>query len=276
MTAPVQKLFGVGLNAARYYALTAAGYPAATNTTAYAGVNIGGPISYEITLPSYTKIAHIGNNAILQQDQLPGTESSTGILRVSRYDSATVAALSGVKVETVGHTHMTPVKTSQQGLEPTVGLMVYQQAKDNAGNRRWITYVLPKCVITPSLKSMSREVGDIPYDITPMISTKTIAGTTLTATDNGCTSAEVNVYESNYRKAIVSWVGNNTAVDFDFPAALQCVAASANNCAVYVNGVFQSSGVTYDTDDIVFAVAPATGAVIVAIYDIPDTAIDTD
>jgi hypothetical protein len=123
---------------------------------------------------------------------------------------------------------------------------------------------------------MSREVGDIPYDITPMISTKTIAGTTLTAAENGCTSAEVNVYESNYRKAIVSWVGNNTVVDFDFPAALQCVAASANNCAVYVNGVFQSSGVTYATDDITFAVAPAAGAVIVAIYDIPDTAIDTD
>lgn len=276
MTAPTQKLFGVGMNAARIFALTTAGYPAATSTTVYEGYSVGGPMSYEITMPDSTKVAHLGNNAVLQQDVLPGTEPSSGVLRISRYDSATQAFLTGVKNQTIGDSIMTPYRTSQQGLEPTVALMVYQQAKDISGNRRWITYILPRCIISPKLKSMSREVGEITYDITPNPSTKTIAGTALTVADNGCLTAEVNVYESNYRKGVVAWKGNGSATDFDFPTNRQAAVGNASNIAVYINGVLQSSGVTYDTDGLTFSVAPASGDYIVAIYDLADDAVDVD
>jgi hypothetical protein len=274
MAAPSKKAFGVGLNGAYIIPLTTAGYPAATATTVYEGLSVGGPASLEVTIPDPAQIVHIGNNQVLQRDQLPSTDTSSAVLTVSREDLDTLASITGVKVQTVGELSMLPVNTSQQGLEPTVGFYAYQQLKDENGNRRWATWIFPKVVISPKFGSLSREARTLTYNITPSATKKTIAGTALTVTDNGCVSAEFMVYQSNYRLGVVAWLGDNSAVDFDFPAARQAAVASADNIRVYVNGTLQTSGVTYGTDDITFGTAPASGAVVVAIYDLDDAAVD--
>jgi hypothetical protein len=274
MAAPSKKAFGVGLNGAYIIPLTTAGYPAATNATAYEGLAVGGPATLEVTTPDPTQIVHIGNNAVLQRDQLPSTDTSSAVLSVSRQDLDTLAAVTGTKVHTVGDLNMLPVQTSQQGLEPTVAFLAYQQVKDEDGNRRWATWVFPKVTISPKTGSLNREARSLTYNITPNISKKTVAGTALTLADNGCISHEYMIYESNYRIGVVAWVGDNSDVDFAFPTNRQAAVASADNVRVYVNGTLQTSGVTYATDDVTFGVAPAAGAVIVAIYDLADAAVD--
>jgi len=276
MAAPSKKAFGVGLNGAYIIPLTTAGYPAATATTVYEGLVVGGPASLEITLPDPSQIVHIGNNAVLQRDQLPSTDLSSAVLTVSRQDLDTLATITGAKVQTIGELHMLPMQTSQQGLEPTVGFYAYQQLKDENGNRRWATWVFPKVTMSPKPGSLSREARTLTYNITPNVTKKTIAGTALSVADNGCVSAEFMVYESNYRLGIVAWLGDNSAVDFDFPTNRQAAIAHADNIRVYVNGTLTTVGITLGTDDLTFGTAPASGAVIVAIYDMADASVDVN
>jgi len=276
MTAPTTA-FAVGLNAARRYDLDTNGYPLVTSTSQYSGANIGGPITLELTLPEASRIAHIGNNAVLQQDALPSTEPSSGILRVSRFDTATVAALQGVKAQTVGDTTLVPFRTSQQGNEPTQAIIAYAQAKDTSGNRRWVTYIMPRVLIYPKLKNMGREVGDYPYDLTPQAVSANLTGAALTISDNGCVSSEVIVAVSNYRKMFSAWQGDNTEDEFAFGANLPAAVAHADNIAVYVDGVLRTTNIAYATDKVTFSVAlPGAGAKIVAMYDLANTAIDVD
>lgn len=276
MTAPT-KIFAVGMNAARRYDLDTDGYPLVASATPYSGANIGGPITLEVTLPDATRIAHIGNNAVLQQDALPSTEPSSGILRVSRFDTATVAALQGVKAQTIGDTMLVPFRTSQQGNEPTVGMIAYAQGKDPSGNRRWITYIFPRILIYPKLKSMGREVGDYPYDLTPQIVRANLTGAELTLANNGCLSSEVLVAVSNYRKAFVAWQGDGTEDEFLFDTNLPAAVADEDNIAVYVDGVLRTANITYATTKVTFTTTmPGAGAKIVAMYDIADSAIDVD
>lgn len=274
MAAPSKKAFGVGLNGAYIIPLTTAGYPNATAATVYEGLAVGGPASLEVTLPDPSQIVHIGNNAVLQRDQLPSTDTSSAVLTVSRQDLDTLALITGTKIQVSGDMNMLPMQTSQQGLEPTVGFIAYQQVKDENGNRRWATWIFPKVVISPKPGSLSREARTLTYNITPSITKKTIAGTSLTVADNACVSAEFMIYESNYRIGVVAWLGDNSTVDFNFPTNRQAAVASADNIRVYVNGTLTTAGITPETDDLTFAVAPAAGAMIVAIYDMADSAVD--
>jgi hypothetical protein len=274
MAAPSKKAFGVGLNGAYIIPLTTAGYPAATATTVYEGLVVGGPASLEVTTPDPAQIVHIGNNQVLQRDQLPSTDTSSAVLTVSRQDLDTLAAITAVKVQTVGDLNMLPMMSSQQGLEPTVGFYAYQQLKDESGNRRWNTWIFPKVTISPKPGSLSREARTLAYNITPNTTKKTIAGTLLSVADNGCVSAEYMIYESNYRLGVVAWLGDNSETDFAFPTARQAAAASNDAIRVYVNGTLTTTGITLGTDDLNFAVAPAAGAVIVAIYDMADASVD--
>jgi len=276
MTAPSKKAFGVGLNGAYVIPLTTAGYLAATGTAAYEGLVVGGPASLEVTDPDTSQIVHNGNNTILQRDQLPSTDTSSVTLTVSRQDLDTLAHVTGVKVYTLGDHNMLPVNTSQQGLEPTVAFYAYQQLKDVDGNRRWATWIWPKVTISPKFGSFSREARTLTYNIAPNISKKTIAGELMTIANYGCVSHERLVVEGNYRLGIVSWLGDNSAVDFDFPSARQAAVASADNIHVYVDGVLQVSGITYGLDDLTFDIAPASGAVIIAIYDLANDAVDVN
>ena len=189
MAAPSKKIYSVGLNAARYYALSG-NYPAATNATVYSGVPIGGPIAFSLTIPDPETVAHPGNNSIQQYDVLPSNGVSSGSLTVSREDADALALFSGTKVHVIGtFANAVGWHTSQQGLEPTVALVTYDQAKDEAGNRVWHTYVMPRCVILPKPKSMQRERQDLTYDVQPQIATAYLTGLAFNASDNGFSSS---------------------------------------------------------------------------------------
>lgn len=285
MTAPTKKIFTVGLNAARIYELDQDdGSIASSNATAYDGLSVGGPITFTYEPPDPESIAHPGNNQVLQRDVLPSLESSSGALEVSRTDVDTIAALTNVNVfNPVTDINSIAWQTNQQGTEPTVGLLVYAQAKTNAGLRAWSTFVFPKAVIVPKPKGMSREQSNHSYFVQPQSATKHIYGVALNATDDGCTSAEVIEYQSNYRLHVAGWTTTSTETDYNFASSLKYTNNGAAGIIVTKNGVKMTYGATADAthytadaDGITFGAALTNTDKVVALYELADTAVDVE
>jgi hypothetical protein len=283
MANPTQKIFTVGLNAARIYALNSSGTPAAVNATVYDGLNVGGPTSFTLNIPTPTTIAHPGNNSVLQYDILPSLDTSNGTLTVSRQDNATIALLTGTKVFDDGERNVIGWMTSAQSTEPTVMLLVYDQAKDNSGNRVWHTYIMPRTVIYPAPKSMSRERSDLSFAVQPSICTAFPNGIAFTAADQGYTTAQMLDYQSNHRIHIAAWVTTATEAAYSLPASAPAYVTGGTGMVVTKNGVLMTYGATADTTHytantttITFGGALTNADRVVAIYEVDDTAVMID
>ena len=283
MAAPSTKIFSVGMNAARYYLLSGA-YPAATNASVYSGVSIGGPISLVLNTSDPETVSHPGNNSIQQYDVLPSTGVASGTLTVSREDAATIAAFSNTKVHVI-ETFANAIgwQTSQQGNEPTLGLVAYDQAKDVSGNRVWRTHVLPRCVIIPKPKGMARERGDLVYTVQPQVCTNYLTGLAFSAGSNGFTTAQIITLTSSHRITFAAWVTTNAELAYSFDSDFPKYVTGSPGIAVYKNGALMTYGstanaTTYDatTTQIEFGAALTNGDVVTAMYEIDDTAIDID
>lgn len=285
MAAPAKKIFTVGLNAARIYELDQDdGSIASSNATAYDGLSVGGPVVFTYEPPDPESIAHPGNNQVLQRDVLPSLDASSGSLEVSRTDVDTIAALTNVNVfAPVTDINSIAWQTNQQGTEPTVALMVYAQAKTAAGLRAWSTFVFPKATIVPKPKGMSREQSNHAYFVQPQSAAKHVYGVALNATDDGCTSAEVIEYQSNYRLHVSGWTTTSTETDYNFAAALKYTNNGANGIIVTKNGVKMTYGATADAvhytadaDGITFGAALTNGDKVVALYELAESAVDVE
>lgn len=283
MTAPTQKIFTVGLNAARIYALDANGLPAASNATAYDGYSVGGPVTFTYEPPNPESISHPGNNQILQQDTLPSLDASSGTLEVSRTDYATIAMLTNTKIRAFGNINSIGWRTNQQGTEPTVAFITYAQGKLPDGTRSWSTYVFGKSVIVPAPKGQSREQQNLKYFVQPQFSTAHINGIDYTVADDGFTSCEVNEYQSNYRLHIASWKTTSTEAAYDFDTSLKFSNSGSGGITVTKNGTLMTYGATADAthytadaDGITFGAALTNGDIVVAMYELADDAVDVE
>jgi len=285
MTAPTKKIFTVGLNAVRIYDLDQdTGYMAATSaTSAYDGLSPA-PVAFEYSFPDPETINHPGNNQVLQQDALPSLESSSGNLQVSRADYDTIAVLTNTLVNVFGDVNSMGWRTNQQGNEPTVALVAYAQGKTPAGLRVWSTYVFPKSVIVAKPKGMSREQENLQFFVQPQFSTAHLVGLAYGATTDGYTSAEMNEYQSNYRLHFASWLVGATETTFPFNVNLPYTNNGSNGITVTKNGTLMTYAATpalateyyADASGITFGAALTNGDVVQAMYELADTAIDTD
>ena len=286
MTAPTKKIFSVGLNAARIYRLDQdSGLVDPTNATAYDGFSVGGPVTFTYEPPDPEVISHPGNNQVLQQDSLPSLEASSGTLEVSRTDMDTIAHLTNTKVNSTLMTNVNSVgwRTNQQGTEPTVAFMTYAQAKTPAGVRAWSTYVFSKSIITPKAKGQAREQGNHSYNVLPQFASTHLVGVAYSVADDGFTSTEVNEYQSNYRLHIAAWKTTNVEAEYNFAAALKYTAAAGDGIVVTKNGAKMTYGATADAthyvadaDGITFGAALTNGDIVIAMYELADTAVDVE
>lgn len=283
MAAPTKKIFSVGLNAARVYALTTAGYPAATNATVYSGINIGGPIEFSIETPQPTNIAHPGNNQILQYDVLPSIDAAVGTLKVSRQDNDTVVLLTNTKNATLGDTNVMGWMTNQQGTEPTVALVTYQQAKDNSGNRIWHTYLMPRAIILPAVHGMSRDRQDINFAVQPQVCTKNLTGLSFDSSTYGYTSTRMLDLQSSHRLHFSAWKTTATEAIYTLDTAFPAYITGGVGMVVYKNGVLMTNGAVANntnylatTTTITFGAALTNGDMVVTMYEVDDTAVVID
>ena len=285
MTAPTKKIFTVGLNAARIYALDQDSlYVTGGATSAYDGIAVGGPVVFSYEPPDPQSIAHPGNNTVLQRDVLPSQDTASGTLEVSRTDYDTLAHLLNVNVRTFNDIYSLAWGSNQQGTEPTVALVTYAQGKLPSGARAWSTYVMPRCVIVPKPKGMSREQQNMTYFVQPQSTTAHITGLALTTSDDGATAAEVIEYQSNYRLHFAQWKTSAGAeVDYNFNINLKYTANAGNGIVVTKNGTLMTYGATADAthytanaDKITFGAALTENDIVVAMYELAESAVDVE
>lgn len=284
MSAPSKQIFSVGMNGSRYFALTAAGYPAATNITNYSGVAFGAPIALALKMSAPEIVRHPGNNMTQQYDVLPGDGVSEGSLTVSREDADAIAAFSNTNVHVIAAAfNAIGWGTSQQGNEPIFGIMAYDQAKDKNGLRVWRTHMIPKAIITPAIKGMERARGDIVYSLQPLVCAAYLTGLAFTAINNGFLTAQVLTLTSSHRLALGTWVTTATETAYPFDADLPKYVTGDAGQAVYKNGVLMTYGAGADathyqatTTGLTFGAALTNGDVVTCLYEIADTAIDID
>ena len=282
MTAPAKKIFTVGLNAARIYDLDQdSGWLEAVNATVYNGLSVGGPMTFSYEPPDPTSIVHPGNNTILQRDSLPSQDTSSATLEVSRTDYDTIALLSNTKVRVFGDVNSIGWGTNQAGTEPTVALVTYAQGKLTTGVRSWSTYVFPKTTITPKPKGQSREQQNAKYFVQPNVVTTHLTGLAATIGDDGFTATEVFEYQSNYRLNFAAWKTSSTEVDYVFDTNLPYTANAGPRITVTKNGVLMTYGAASDithyvatASKITFGAALTNGDIVVAMYELAESAID--
>jgi len=212
MAAPSGKMYPVGLQFARVYSLNESGYPQGTVTgTVYEGLEIAAPKAYEITPAKARDIVHIGNNRRLSQDKLPAIETSGAVLRTSRLDFDLNALLTSTIVSTVGEAVFTGFNTSQQGSEPAVAVLMFQQAKAfSTGTRVYSAYHMPSAVAIIDPASMNENASEFAFNMVPSASTHHIFGPVFTLVEDGYTETEIVWSETVYKPHVVSWLAAAT------------------------------------------------------------------
>lgn len=265
MTAPGGKTLSGGLQRAVLFELDTNGYPAASGTTAYEGMEVIGPKAFDLTIPDVTKIVHKGNDRVLATQFLPPGEGATAQLHVASADNEINAALTGVKEYTIAEMSMMSWVTDQQGNEPNVGALMVEaslNAVSKLGTRKF--YIFPAARAIPRAAPMPEAAAaETLVDMALNPSTKHLWGTALGTGTEGAGEAAFDSGESNYRPNLVAFKGNNSNTVFLLPTDKPAVATA--NMKVWKDGAVQAP--TLATTSITFSSAPGTGAIVVCLYE---------
>ncbi len=270
MTAPSTIRSGVGLRNWQIMALDANGYPAASGTSAYEGVQISGARTLGLTDPEPRVIHHVGDDAVFNIDVIPPLEAMRGELVVSKINDVVDAILTGQESFAVGDDfQMFGEATNQRGFENQVAAVVYQQAQDenpasaSFGSRLWEFKIFPKVILFPRSGGMDDNPTAKPYTVVPQFVSKHLWGVSFADATEGFTRGQCVRGVGRYKPKIAAFKGDNTTTEFTFPA--DTPAANASGIKVWVDGVEQTSGVTKATDGVTFTTAPTTNAMIVTL-----------
>lgn len=234
MTAPSGKTASVGFRNCRVYALNASGVPAASSTTPYEGVVITAARALEITHPEARRVTHFGDDYVFMIDRLPPTETVSGVLRTGKQDNAVDALLSGVNAYVVGEAEGINIATDQQGYEPLVGLLGYQQGGEGDstlgalyGGRVWRSMFLPKTWLILQEQGMSEAILEPRYAVFPQLNAGHLWGLAYSLATEGSTLGQIERYITTYKPLVVAWKSaSGTPTKFLFSATHPAAAAS--------------------------------------------------
>jgi hypothetical protein len=274
MAKPTGNIVAVGLKHMRIYELDINGIPNATASSAavYEGIQIQGSQSYEIKTPDARRISFKGDDRVMAQDVLPRQEPSTGTLKFGVDNHAAYAVLSSTIAHTVGEASVIGYGTSEQGSEPVIAVLGYQQAKDIAtGTRQWRGVIVPSTQAIINAPSMTD--GEMQYEVSllPSSAAHHLWGPAFAANTDGFTSAEVIETITENVPHVVSWLGDNSATEFLFSTARPAVSTGKINAIYTVTAAGVKTDVTASAtkavDKITIAVAPAAGVKVVCFYE---------
>lgn len=269
MTATSGKQLAVGLRRAVIFALDSNGYPAASGTTVYEGIEVVGPKAFNLTVPDARKITHPGNDRVLALDYLPPTEGVSGELRVGSNDMVAKAAISAVKTFTVAEATLMPWGTDQQGSEIDAALLLFQQSLDtDLKVRRWKFYLIPKARLIPAPASMDENPAEDRYSVAPNPTTKHLWGTALVSGTEGATEMALAEGMAEGKPNIIAFKGDAAAVAFTLPTGKPATATT--KMKIWNNGTVQTVGsglASLTVTTVTFTAAPASGDIVVVYYE---------
>lgn len=269
MTATSGKQYAVGLRKAQIFALDANGYPSATGTTAYEGLEIAGAKAFDITTPDARRIFHTGNDRLLAQDFLPTLEGASATIRASRNDYATFAVLTGTKELTLGEAKVIGYATDLQGAEPDIGIIAYQQSKDaTAKTRTWRSYIIPvsNAVIKPA--SMNDNAAEYEYQILPQVATQHLWGVDFASGTDGFTEAQLIEVHTENQPWVCAWKSNGSATKYLFSTTHQAKSTAKIHVVAKAGVAITAGGMTKYATGITLAATTPSGDIIVAFYEL--------
>lgn len=270
MTGPSTIRSGVGLRNFQVMALDTSGYPAATATTAYQGVQVVMAKTLGLNDPEPRIIHYTGDDKVYNIDILPPQEGMRGDLVVGARNDALDEILTGVKAVNLGDEfNIYAVGTDQKGEENQVAALMYHQAMDenpdsaNFGQRVWEFKIFPKVFMFPREGGANDTPTEQTYTVVPQFVSKHLWGLALAAATDGAARMQAVRGVSTYKPRLCTFKGNNTATSFTFPTTEPAVSASG--IKVWVNGVLQTTDFTAATTGVEFTTAPTTNAMIVTL-----------
>jgi hypothetical protein len=229
----------------------------------YMGEVFVGAKTWNLSIPKQRRIFHIDADRVGAADFLPPTETASATIAVSADNMALDEILTGNKQVTIGEADTLAVLTSNQGYEPLIALMLWQQSLDSASRlRTWRSWLIPRAKAIPMDSGFADKEVDGQYDVMMTPSSTNIFGVNLSTAIDGATDSQLFKTMTHGRPAIGAWKGDGYTVDFTFPVATPRAASPALNTsciAVYVNGVAVVAGITKTTLKVTFSVAPTAG-----------------
>jgi len=257
-------LLSAGFQRAVIFALDANGYPAATGSQAYEGLDIIGANLFNMNTPDVTKVPHTGQDRILATQFFPPKEGVTAQLTMDGSSTELIALLTGVKEYALAEKTFVSWMTDQQGNEPDVGLLLVQAALDASsklGQRHF--FVVPSGRAVPKPGSFDENAYKTIIDVALNPTTKHIWGEALTTGVEGAGETAFDEGDAAKRPNLVAFKGNNSTTIFLLPTSKP--ATSTAKMKVWVDGVVASP--TLAVDKITFSPAPGTGEMIVLLYE---------
>jgi len=271
MTAPNTIRSGVGFRHCQLLAVDSSGYPAATDTSEYAGVRVSGAKTLTLNDPTPQQIVHVGDDRPLALDVLPPTEPISGDLTTSKRDDVVRELVTDDVSVTIGETKLMGMGTENRGDEAQVIMLAFRQSLDtdpdsgNFGSRRWEFRLLPKTFVIPMEGGFSTTPEEQSYTIRPQFVKKYPWGVSFASGTEGFEQAQGFSGIAEHKPRLVAFKANNTATEFTFDTDFP--AQSTGKITVWVNGTEQTSGVTKATTGIEFTTAPTTDAMVVVFYE---------
>lgn len=266
MTASTGKQYSVGARHCQILALNSDGSPAADGTTAYEGVQVVGEKAFNLNVPDARKFTHIGDDNPIQVDYLPPTEAISAEMTVSQDNNEVYALVTGTNEVTVGEQKLVGLGTDQQGSEPQVTLLTYQQSLDENGARNYRYFLIPKATLYPKPGGMSGDnVTEHNYTVSPAVVTSYPWETDFASGTEGFIRTQVLKGQSVYKPKLVAWLATTDQTEFDLPTDYP--AQATGKMTLFVDGVEQTEDTTAGTTQIQFTTAPGNASRVVCFYE---------
>ena len=240
MAAPSTQSANVGFRNVRLYALNTFGVPDAPEYVTltpnpYEGLKITAAKALTINHPEARRVTHFGDDFVFLIDRLPPTETMSGELRTGKLDLTVDAFLSNVKqyLPSSNEAVAMNVATDQQGFEPLVGLMAYQQGEQGDaslslyGSRVWNSVIFPQTWVILRQQGMSEAIYEPQYAVFPQLNTKHLWGISYTTAIEGDTIGQVERWITVGKPLVVAWKSaSNTPEEFKFDSVHQALSTS--------------------------------------------------
>ena len=256
---------GYGVRKGFIYELDVFGHPAAPDTSPYVGMNVYGIRGFNLTDPPARIISHFDGDKVSQQQTFPPTDASSGSITIDGSDLDLHALVGAVKKTTVSGIELLPSMTDKRGSEPLVGILVYQAAKDSAGNIGWHTRIVPRTTAIKQDGAMGENNYETIYNLAPSASDAQLWGRLFTNTDDGTEHAGwVEAFSPN-PAIVTSFKADGVEDTFPFDVSFLPPDATFDVfIADPVTGVVTevTAGITKSTANILFAVAPDADSII--------------
>jgi hypothetical protein len=222
----------------------------------YMGETLKGGKAWNLSIPKQRRIFHIDADRVGAADFLPPTEAASAVINTSADNMVLDAILTGNKVVNIGTAATIADLTSQQGFEPLIALLLWQQSLDSVTRlRTWRSFLIPRAKAIPMLSGFADKEVDSTYDVLMTPSSTTIFGVSLSTSIDGGTDAQLFRAMTAGRPAIAAWLADGYTSIFTFPAGYT-PTIDVGSVAVYVNGVLVTVGITVTTTSVTFSVAP--------------------